>query len=236
MTKNLAYDLAKILTEYSSPVQPGEYVTIVGNSTTGAPLIGALGSGKRSPRSGARCAQRIAGGGAHRTGYRSDYFELCLRGVTPMSSLIGMDSTIMHWVNQSDALFFVQRRQLPGALSSVDPARVAHWLKTLSNHFSTRYLERYAAKELRRTRHWAGRHPPPPSLRNGIGAITRSLCTGRAAWIRPDPVKHAGANFAHDARSGWSRGWQAKAMPRSRAGIYLSFDFEARPGSVVTVS
>ena len=27
MTKNLAYEMAKILTEYSSPVQPGEYVT-----------------------------------------------------------------------------------------------------------------------------------------------------------------------------------------------------------------
>ncbi len=40
--QQLAHDMAKVLTEYSSPVQPGEYVTVAGNLLTSMPLVEAL--------------------------------------------------------------------------------------------------------------------------------------------------------------------------------------------------
>ncbi len=42
MSQDLAAQMAKILTEYSVPIKPGDYVTITGNSATAGPLIEAL--------------------------------------------------------------------------------------------------------------------------------------------------------------------------------------------------
>lgn len=220
MTKNLAYELAKILTEYSSPVQPGEYVSIVGNPTTSAPLIEALVEAvlKRGALPNVQAAALIG------PDY-SDYFELYLREVTG-EQLDRLDSTIMHWVNQSDALFFVKAPANTKALSSIDPARVAHWRKTLQP-FSNRYLERYAASELRWT--VVGWPTPAAAQTAEMGSRDYEDFVYRACGLdQPDPVKHW-QNFRtmQERLVAWLAG--KKHAEVKGPGINLSFDFEGRP-------
>jgi aminopeptidase len=220
MTKNLAYELAKILTEYSSPVQPGEYVTIVGNSTTSARLIEALVEAvlKRGALPNVQAAALIG------PDY-SDYFELYLREVTD-EQLDRLDSTVMHWVNQSDALFFVKAPANTKALSSIDPARVGRWRKTLQP-FSSRYLERYAAQELRWT--VVGWPTPAAAQTAEMGSRDYEEFVYRACGLdQPDPVKHW-QNFRamQERLVAWLAG--KKHAEVKGPGINLSFEFEARP-------
>lgn len=144
MITNLAAKMAKILTDYSSPVKPGEYITIVGNPTTARPLMMAL-------------FEAVLERGAYPNIQESalispdytDYFETYMR-LASDEILEREDSTRMHWVEQSDALFFIKAPANTKALSTVPGDRIATW-RTGSRAFSSRYLERYAEGKLRWT-------------------------------------------------------------------------------------
>ena len=126
MTTNFATQLAKILTEYSSPVQPGEYITIAGNSSTAGPLIAALAEAilRRGAYPNIQAAAPLS------PDY-SDYFELFMR-LADDQQLDRLDSTVMHWVEASDAIFFIKASANTKALSEIDPARISRWRKATS--------------------------------------------------------------------------------------------------------
>jgi hypothetical protein len=104
MLKDLAVDMAAILTDYSSPVQPGDYVTIIGNYITCAPLMEALFSAilKRGGHPNVQAAALV---GPH----YSDYFETFMHEATD-AQLDFSDPTNLYWVERSDAIFFIRRR------------------------------------------------------------------------------------------------------------------------------
>lgn len=142
--KNLAVELANILTDYSSPVQPGEYVTIVGNPAVAGPLVEALLEAvlRRGAHPNVQAAALVS------PDYTS-YFELFMR-LANDDQLDHLDPTMMQWVEHSDALFFVKATGNAKELSAIDPARVSRFRKA-QQPFSNRYLERYAEKTLRWT-------------------------------------------------------------------------------------
>jgi aminopeptidase len=211
MGTSLAYDMAKILTEYSSPVQPGDYVTIVGNGATCAPLIEALCEAilKRGGIPNVQAASLIG------PDY-SAYFE----------QLDHLDSTVMHWANASDAIFFIKAPANAKALSAIDPARVARFRRA-AQPFNSRYLERYATGELR----WTVVGWPTDALAQtaDMGLLDYTAFVVRACGLdQPDPVA-----YWQDFRAMQERlvAWLADKQHAEvkGPGISLSFDFQGRP-------
>jgi len=136
--------MAKILTDYSSPVQRGDYVTITGNMQTAEPLIGALFEAvlARGGIPNVQAAPLIS------PDY-TPYYELFIREAND-DQLNHLDATIMHWIEHSDALFFVKAPANTKALSALDPARLMRYRKAIKPVSET-YLGRYDAGELRWT-------------------------------------------------------------------------------------
>lgn len=141
MITDLATKLAKILTEYSIPVKEGDYVTIAGNVSTAGPLISELVHAVVR-RGGIPNVQ----GAAMISPDYTDYFEIFLREASD-AQLEQPDSTMMHWVNHSDVLYFIKAPANTKALASIDPGRIALFRRG-NQAFSNRYLERYDAGEL----------------------------------------------------------------------------------------
>lgn len=217
---NFALQLAKILTEYSSPVQPGEYITIVGNGSTAAPLIAALAEAilRRGAYPNIQAAAPLS------PDY-SDYFELFMR-LADDRQLDRLDSTIMHWIEASDAIFFIKASANTKALSTVDPARISRWRKATSA-VSERYLRRHAEGSLR----WTVVGWPTQALAQAaeMGLLDYQEFVYKACGLdQPDPVAHWHAFRDKQTRLvDWLSDKQHAEV--KGPGIDLSFDFGGRP-------
>ncbi len=219
MTKNLAYEMAQILTDYCSPVQPGEYVSILGNPSTCAPLIEALVEAIYQ-----RGAHPNVQGAAPLGPDYSDYFELFLREANDQQ-LEFADPTLLYVIDHSDAIFFIKASANTKALASIDPARITRWRKA-SQPISNRYLERYAAGELR----WTVVGWPTAALAQTaeMGLRDYQEFVYRACGLdQPDPVK-----YWQEFRAMQERlvAWLAdkKHAEVKGPGIHMSFDFQGR--------
>lgn len=144
MIHELAIKMADILTAYSSPVKPGEYITIAANPFTAQPLVEALFRAvlKRGGHPNVQYSPLISAD-------YSDMFEILLREGSD-EQLSFLDPTMMHWVQESDALFFVKAPANTKALSALAPERIGRYRKTLKP-FSETYLDRYDAGNMRWT-------------------------------------------------------------------------------------
>jgi aminopeptidase len=141
---NLAAQLAEILTEYCSPVKQGEYITIVGNNSTSGPLIAALVEAVLTKGAYAN----VQGTSLLGPDY-GDYFELFMRFASD-EILEQHDSTMLHWMNNSDAVFFIKAPVNTKALSKIDGNRIATYRKGIKP-ISESYLARHARGEMRWT-------------------------------------------------------------------------------------
>ena len=220
MHENFARELARILTNYSSPVQPGDRVTIAGNIETAAPLIESLVEAVLA-RGGFPNVQ----GAALISPDYTPYFELFLREAND-AQLDHLDSTIMHWVNESDALFFVKAPANTKALSSVDPARLARYRRTIQP-FSETYLNRYAERNLR----WTVCAWPTQALAQTAEMSLldyRDFVYTACGLDQPDPVAYwQGFRDMQDRLVEWLEG---KSHVEVRGpGIDLSFEVADRP-------
>ncbi|MBN1966655.1 MAG: aminopeptidase, partial [Anaerolineae bacterium] len=182
MIHTLASQMAKILTEYSAPVKPGDYVTIAGNILTAGPLVEALF------RAVLKCGgiPNVQAASLISPDY-TEYFELFMREASD-AQLDALDSTQMHWVNQSDILFFVKAPANTKALSAIDPARIARFRKA-RQPFGERYLERYDAGELK----WNVCAWPTPALAQTaeMGLLDYAEFVHKACGLdQPDPVAY----------------------------------------------
>lgn len=217
---NFASELAKILTEYSSPIQPGEYVTIVGNGSTTGPLIEALVEAVL--RRGGFPNVQLA---APLSPDYCDHFELFMR-LANEQQLDTLDSTIMHWVEASDAIFFIKAPSNTSALATVDPERISRWRRA-SRAYSERYLQRYNAGELR----WTVVGWPTQALAQAaeMGLRAYQEFVYKACGLdQPDPVAHWQAFREKQERLvAWLRDKQHAQV--KGPGIDLSFDFGGRP-------
>ena len=220
MGTSLAHDMAKILTEYSSPVQPGDYVTIVGNGSTCGPLIAALYEAilERGGLPNVQAASPIG------PDY-SEYFEMYLR-LASDEQLDRLDSTAMHWANASDAIFFIKAPTNTRALSAIDPARITHFRRTYQP-FNSRYLQRHAAGKLR----WTVVGWPTDALAQTaeMGLLDYTAFVAQACGLdQPDPVA-----YWRDFRGMQERlvTWLAdkRHAEVTGHGIDLAFDFQGRP-------
>lgn len=218
--KNLAFDLAKILTEYSSPVQPGEYVTIAGSSATCGPLIETLFEAvvRRGGIPNVQAASLIS------PDY-SEYYELFLREAND-AQLDHLDSTMRHWIDKSDAVFFIKAPANTKSLASIDPARIARHKRAMQQ-FNNRYLERYAAGELR----WTVVGWPTYALAQAAEMGLREYAdfVAKACGLdQPDPVKYWQDFRAMQERlAAWLKG--KKHAEVRGPGVNLSFEFAGRP-------
>jgi aminopeptidase len=220
MIKNLAHDMAQILTDYCSPVRPGDYVSIIGNPSTCTPLMEALFEAVIQ-RGG---HPNIQGGLLVGPDY-SDYFELYMREASD-TQLEFCDPMVMQVVEKSDALFFIKASANTKALSSLDPARVTRWRKAIQP-FSNRYLERYAAKELR----WTVVGWPTTALAQQaeMGLRDYEAFLSQACGLdRPDPVAYWREFRAMQEKLvAWLAG--KKHAEVKGPGIHMTFDFAGRP-------
>lgn len=219
MTYNLASQLAEILTAYSAPIKPGHYVTIIGNLMTARPLIEALVSAVLR-RGGTPNVQSSAMLSPDYT----EFYELFLREASD-EQLDRLDSTMMHWANVSDALFFVKAPANTKALSTLDPARSGRYNKT-KEAFGRRYLERYAAGELM----WNVCAWPTQALAQTaeMSLHDYEMFVSRACGLdHPDPVSYWMAFRDMQLRLvDWLKG--KKHAEVRGPGIDLSFDFHDR--------
>lgn len=219
MAKNLAIDLAKILTEYSSPVQPGDYVTIAGQHDTAGPLVEALVEAvlKRGGYPNVQSAPLISAD-------YSPYYELFMREAND-AQLDHLDSTIMHWVNHSDALFFIKAPANTKAVSTIDPARISRFRRTIQP-FGEAYLDRYDKGELR----WTVVGWPTEALAQSaeMGRRAYEDFVYRACGLdQPDPVAYW---IAFRDKQERLVAWLAdkKHAEVRGPGIDMSFDFQGR--------
>lgn len=219
MAKNLAIDLAKILTEYSSPVQPGDYVTIAGQHDTAGPLVEALVEAvlKRGGYPNVQSAPLISAD-------YSPYYELFMREAND-AQLDHLDSTIMHWVNHSDALFFIKAPANTKAVSTIDPARISRFRRTIQP-FGEAYLDRYDKGELR----WTVVGWPTEALAQSaeMGLRAYEDFVYRACGLdQPDPVAYW---IAFRDKQERLVAWLAdkKHAEVRGPGIDMSFDFQGR--------
>ena len=219
MANNLAIDLAKILTEYSSPVQPGDYVTIAGQHDTAGPLVEALVEAvlKRGGYPNVQSAPLISAD-------YSPYYELFMREAND-AQLDHLDSTIMHWVNHSDALFFIKASANTKAVSAIDPARISRFRRTIQP-FGEAYLDRYDKGELR----WTVVGWPTEALAQSaeMGLRAYEDFVYRACGLdQPDPVAYW---IAFRDKQERLVAWLAdkKHAEVRGPGIDMSFDFQDR--------
>ncbi|MBN1565351.1 MAG: aminopeptidase [Anaerolineae bacterium] len=217
---SFAQQMAAILTEYSSPVQQGEYITIVGNESTCAPLLAALAEAVL--KKGAY--PNIQGSSFLGPDY-SDYFELYMKYASD-EMLEYTDTTMNHWIQHSDAAFFIKASANTKALSSTDPARIAKFrqgVKPISNG----YLERYARGEMRWT--VVGWVSPAMAQTAEMSLLDYTDFIKRACGLdQPDPVAYWQAFGAMQEKLiTWLSG--KKHAEIKGPGIDLSFDFADRP-------
>jgi aminopeptidase len=220
MTKNLAFEMAKILTEYSSPVQPGEYVTLAGNGMTCAPLIEALAEAviRRGGIPNVQAASLIS------PDY-SAYYELFIREASD-AQLDRLDPTMMHWVNESDAIFFIKAPANTKSLTTVPPARIARHKRT-TQPFSSRYLERYAEGTLRWT--VVGWPTQAGAQTAEMGLLDYTDFVAKACGLdQPDPVRYwMDFRALQERLVDWLKG---KSHVEVRGpGVNLSFEYADRP-------
>ncbi len=215
-----AAELAKVLTEYSSPVQAGDYVTIIGNGATCSPLIEALAE-----------AVLLRGGipnlqtSVMLSPDYCNHFELYLR-LADENQLGYVDPTMMAWAERSDALFFIKAPANTKALSSIDPDRITKFRQGLQP-FQRRYMARYDAGELR----WTVVGWPTAALAQTAEMSLRDYAqfVYRACGLdQPDPVAHWRAFRAEQERL---TAWLAdkKHAEVRGPGIEMAFDFAGRP-------
>ncbi len=220
MNYDLAPRLAKILTEYCIPIQPGQYVTIIGNPTVASPLIGALFEAvlRRGGIPNVQAASLISAD-------YCDYFELYMREATE-TQLETLDKTMMYWVENSDVLFFIKAPANTKALSNIDPARVQRFRKA-QRPFGERYLQRFDEGTLK----WNVTSWPTQGLAQtaemGIRAYEEFVV--RACGLdQPDPVAYWQRFRDEQTRLvEWLKG-KSHAEVRG-PGIHMSFDFTDRP-------
>ncbi len=217
---DLAVSMAKILTEYCSPVKPGETVTIAGNSNTCWPLIESLYEAVLR-RGGFPQVQAAA----PLSPDYSDLYELYLR-LANDQQLDHLDSTVMHWVNTSDALFFIKAPHNTKALSAVDPQRISRMRKT-NSPFSERYLQRYAEGSLR----WTVVGWPTNALAQTaeMGLLDYTDFVAKACGLdQPDPVAYWQSFRTMQERLVEWLSDKSHAEVKG-PGIDLSFEFAGRP-------
>jgi aminopeptidase len=220
MHPDLAPKMARILTEYSAPVKEGAYVTIAGNNKTAGPLIEAM------VHAVIRCGgiPNIQTSAMISADY-SEYFETFIAEASDQQ-LDVMDSTMMHWVNRSDNLFFIKAPANTKALSALDPAKISRFRKG-AQPFSSRYLERFDAGELM----WNVTAFPSPALAQTAEMSLRAYddFVYRACGLdQPDPVAYW-QNFRDEQMrlAAWLKG--KKHAEVRGPGITMSFDFQDRP-------
>ncbi len=220
MHESFASELAHILTSYSNPIQPGERVTIVGNVETASPLIEAL------------LAAVLARGGfpnvqtsAMISPDYTPFFELFLRQAND-AQLDHLDSTMMHWVNECEALFFIKAPANTKALSSLDPARLARYRRTIQP-LSETYLNRYAEGTLR----WTVCAWPTQALAQTAEMSLidyRDFVYKACGLDQPDPIAYW--RSFHDVQERLVDWLKGKSHVEVRGpGIDLSFEYDGRP-------
>ncbi len=219
MTRQLASQMARILTEYSSPVQPGDYVTIIGHPTTAEPLIAALYEAVLA-RGGFPNIQMAA---PISPDYHP-YYELLISQGSD-AQLDHLDSTMMHWVNESDALFFIKASANTKALSALDPARLNRYRTTI-RPFSSGYLGRYARDELRWT--VVGWPTAASAQEAEMGLMAYTDFVAKACGLdQPDPVAYwQGMRTEQERLVAWLADKQRLEV--RGPGIELSMEFGGR--------
>jgi aminopeptidase len=219
MTHQLAKQLATILTDYCSPVKPGEYITIVANPTTSEPLITALMEAVL--RRGARPNLQTP---LLSPDY-SDYFELYTR-LGSDDVLATTDPTMMSWVEASHAVFFVKAPLNTKALSTTPPERISTYRKG-NQPFSERYLKRYDAGELR----WTVVGWPTASQAQAAEMSLRDYArfvAGACGLDQPDPVAYwQGMRDMQERMVAWLADKQHAVV--KGPGIDMTFNFQGRP-------
>jgi aminopeptidase len=216
----LAVSMANILTDYCSPVKTDDVVTITGNGNTCWPLIDALYEAvlRRGGHPQVQAAAPIS------PDY-SDLYEMHLR-LGNDAQLDYLNSTVMHWIETSDALFFIKAPHNTKALSTIDPARISRMRRT-NSPVSERYLQRYAEGKLR----WTVVGWPTNALAQTaeMGLLDYTDFVAKACGLdRPDPVAYWQEFRALQERL------VAWLSDKSHAevkgpGIDMSFDFAGRP-------
>ena len=215
-----AAELAQVLTEYSSPVQPGDYVTVVGNGATCAPLIEALTEAILR-RGGIPNLQTSVMLSPDYCGY----FELYLR-LAGEQQLGFVDPTMLAWAERSDAIFFLKAPANTKALSAIDPDRIAEFRQGLQT-FQKRYMARYDAGELR----WTVVGWPTEALAQTaeMNLLEYTQFVYRACGLDQfDPVAYWQRFRAEQERL---TAWLAdkKHAEVRGPGIEMAFDFAGRP-------
>ncbi|MBN1679027.1 MAG: aminopeptidase [Anaerolineae bacterium] len=216
---NLASSMADILTAYSAPVKPGDYVTIIGNIQTSHALIEALCEAVLK-RGGYPNVQS----GALISADYTPYFELFMREASD-DQIDTLDRTMMYWVEQSDVLFFIKAPNNTKALSAIDPARIGRYRKT-QKPVSETYLGRYDAGELK----WVVVGWPTQALAQSaeMGLLAYEEFVARACGLdQPDPIAYwQGFRAMQERLVAWLAD---KSFAEVRGpGIEMSFNFGGR--------
>lgn len=136
MIDTYAAKMAEILTSYSSPVQAGDYVVIMG-SVEAEPLMDAL-----------TVAVLERGGHPYPITQLPNTMELILRHASD-EQLLFNDPTAEFWVNQMDAIFRIASPVNTKATSDIDPQRMATFTKGRA-----KWLETYRRRRERGEFRW----------------------------------------------------------------------------------
>ena len=174
MFEDFAPKLARVLTEYSHPIQKGDYVGIVGEITA-QPLMLALSE-----------AVLRRGGHPHVTPRLTGAGEIYMR-VAQDHQLDFCDPIQLYAIDQYDVLYQIMAPTNTKAMSKVDPARLAR-AQQGSRPYIERYLER-CAEDLR----WNITAWPTPSAAQEAerGLLDYTEFMYKAMGLdQPDPVAY----------------------------------------------
>ena len=175
MTHDFAPRLARVLTEYCRPVQPGDYV-LINTSVEAAPLVEALFD----------AVLRCGGNPVTRIGLPT-LFERFLRHAND-DQLTFLNPVMMAELEETDVLFTIVAESNTRGLSSIDAARLARFQQG-RRPWVERYLARCADDDLRwNITAW----PTPASAQDAeMGTLDYTEFVYRACGLHhDDPVAY----------------------------------------------
>lgn len=212
MFDDMARKMAYVLTEYSQPVNPGDYVVISAN-TEAMPLVEALHDAV------------LARGG-------KPAIQLGVPGLTERRLALGNDDQIA-WVDPAsvyaiehcDIYYGFQPKLYPKELAALPAERVARYQKGLQAWYDV-YRRRFGAGELR----WTGSLWPTMTgahqANMGLRAYTEFVYKA-CALDQDDPAEHwRGVRAQQDKLCNWLNGKSHCKV--TGPGIELEFDFTDR--------
>ncbi len=175
MFEDFAPRLAQVLTGYSIPIQPGDYVTIEG-PTVALPLIEALYE-----------AVLQRGGNPVTRIFLPDLEETLLSEGSD-EQITFLDPTLMTFIEQTDVMFYIFAETNTRMLSTVDPARVTRYLASRQPWMET-YMRRHSEGTLRWNATAWPTNADAQEAEMGLLAYT-GFVYNACGLGEPDPVAH----------------------------------------------